>query len=764
MGCIRVEKITEYLCEPIHRCLKDQDPYVRKTAAICVSKLYEISPKMVEDQGFLATLSEMISDANPTVVANAVAAFSEIAEMSGKDSLFFEITPTVLNKLLAALNECSEWGQVYILDSLTRYTPVDEREAENTIERILPRLQHANAAVVLSAVKIIMKYLTSIHNEETVNSLSRKLAPPLVTLLSSQPEIQYVALRNINLILQKRPDILSHEINVFFCQYDDPIYVKMEKLEIMVRLASDRNIDQVLMEMKEYATEVDVEFMRRAVRAIGRCAIRLEKSAEKCINTLLQLIQTRVQYVVQESIIVIKDIFRRYPNRYESVIATLCENLKSLDEPEARASMIWILGEYADRIDNADELLKSFLTAFPDEPPQVQMQLLTATVKLFLKRPSGTQELVQNVLNMATEESDNPDLRDRGFVYWRLLANDPNAAKKVVLSERPLIKDDTHFLEPALLDQLIDNLGTLASIYHKPVESFVVPRKPGLEIESDDSETETDSEEESGDVDFLGGEVSGSTNTPVDALTASMSDDIFGAEASPIKLLPVVHQDAQVTIRAKFCREEGEAKLKLQFVSSSPLATSQYAIQLNRNTFGVMHATQSIELGSVGAGEVKEFKLPLIVTPKHLDRTRGPSLKVDIAIKDINRGGRVLKFTMDLSFLALCDSSGKLSQQDFTEKWKNLPEDKNVESDITNIICGADEVKAQLEKHNIFTVASRDVAEKTVLFCCLKTMTNMVVLMNISIKPGSSSAHLSVRAAHPAVAPFIESAIKEALC
>lgn len=39
-------------------------------------------------------------------------------------------------------------------------------------------------------------------------------------------------------------------------------------------------------------------------------------------------------YVVQEAIVVIKDVFRKYPNKYESVIATLCENLESLEEPE----------------------------------------------------------------------------------------------------------------------------------------------------------------------------------------------------------------------------------------------------------------------------------------------------------------------------------------------------------------------------------------------------------------------------------------------
>jgi vesicle coat complex subunit len=260
----------------------------------------------------------------------------------------------------------------------------------------------------------------------------------VVTLLSSEPEVQYVALRNINLIVQKRPAILvgavalccgcvmffwkalktlldtmavvaqAANIKVFFVKYNDPIFVKLEKLDVMIRLATDANISQVLAELKEYATEVDVDFVRKAVRAIGRCAIKVEGSAHKCVDTLLDLITTKVNYVVQEAIVVIKDIFRKYPNKYENIIGTLCENLDSLDEPDAKAAMIWIVGEYAERIENADELLASFLENFAEESAQVQLQLLTSIVKLFLKRPSGTQELVQKVLGLSTQASSWP--------------------------------------------------------------------------------------------------------------------------------------------------------------------------------------------------------------------------------------------------------------------------------------------------------------------------------------------------------------------
>jgi len=55
-----------------------------------------------------------------------------------------------------------------------------------------------------------------------------------------------------------------------------------------------------------YASEVDVDFVRKAVRAIGQVAIKIESAAERCVGVLMDLIETRVSYVVQEAVIVIK--------------------------------------------------------------------------------------------------------------------------------------------------------------------------------------------------------------------------------------------------------------------------------------------------------------------------------------------------------------------------------------------------------------------------------------------------------------------------
>jgi AP-1 complex subunit beta-1 len=191
-----------------------------------------------------------------------------------------------------------------------------------------------------------------------------------VTLISSPPEVQYVALRNIDLILQKEPDILSKELRVFFCKYNDPSYIKFEKLEIMVRISNEKNVEQLLSELKEYALEVDMDIVKRAVKAIGQVAIKIETATEKCVQTLLELIDTKVNYVVQEAIVVIKDIFRKYPG-YEGIIPKLCQCIEDLDDPHARGSLIWIVGEYAEKISNAGDILAGFVDGFQEEFTQV---------------------------------------------------------------------------------------------------------------------------------------------------------------------------------------------------------------------------------------------------------------------------------------------------------------------------------------------------------------------------------------------------------
>ncbi|KAI0818565.1 Adaptor protein complex beta subunit [Irpex lacteus] len=473
MSYIPIPVVLDPLTEQLRHCLKDRDPYVRKTAAISVAKLYTADPRKAEKGGFVEMLRDLLLDSNATVVSNAVAALTEIGDR--QDGVTFRLNLTVANKLLTALGESSEWGQIYILDSLLRYVPERHEDAELMAERVVVQLGHANSAVVLTSIKVLLYLMNYMENRKLIDYLCKKMGPPLVTILSSGPEVQYVALRNILLIIQRRPSVLKNDVKVFFCKYNDPIYVKLAKLEIMYRLAREENAREVLAELQEYASEVDIDFVRKSVRAIGRVAIKVEAAADACIKALLELIETKVTYVVQEAVIVIKDVFRRYPGKYEGIIPVLCENLDALDEPESKAAMVWIIGQFANRIENADELMDDLTFGFMDEPVEVQLALLTASVKLFIYKSQSetSKNIVHKVLKWATEEVDNPDLRDRGFMYWRMLAINPTVAGEIVLAEKPAITNDSDRMDRGALDQLLLHTATLGSIYHKNPETFI---------------------------------------------------------------------------------------------------------------------------------------------------------------------------------------------------------------------------------------------------------------------------------------------------
>ena len=489
MGCLGVEEIMQFLCDPLKDALNDKDPYVRKTGALCVAKIYDINAQLAEDQfGFVEKIQGMLEEeTNAMVLANCIAALIEISTTKGKDIL--NINWQKCRHLMSALHENNEWTQIYILEGISRYNPIKQDEINEMIERVIPCVSHSNAGVVLSVIKILIRLLDSVENPETIRNVCKKITPSLVTLLSSEPEIQYVALKNINILIQKRPIIFEKDIKIFFSSFTEPLYNKLEKLDILYKLVSMNNIDIVLNELREYASDVDIQFVRKSVKLIGQCAIKLEKAAQRCVEALVELVKTQISFVIQEAIICLRDIFRRYPNTFEGAMTIINENLRKLDDPEAKAALIWIIGEYSDRIEGAESQLIKFIDNLKEEPYIIQINILDSATKTFLKCQSDeSYNILNQVFDFCTKECENPDVRDRGYMYYRLMSINPELASKVILTEKPKINEDASGFDDNLLIVLMDNLGTLSTIYEKPPEIFV--KKTKEKFFEDDNEGE----------------------------------------------------------------------------------------------------------------------------------------------------------------------------------------------------------------------------------------------------------------------------------
>lgn len=201
----------------------------------------------------------------------------------------------------------------------------------------------------------------------------------------------------------------------------------------------------------------------------------------------------------------------------------MCNVMDLLDEAQSRACIIWLIGEHSSIIDNAGELLELFVDTYHDEKPYVQLQLLTASIKLFLKCPEKGKNLVTIILTLATAETLSVDIRDRAFLlflifiiicrYWRLLSSAPETAKRVVLAVKPpMALHYEEVMDDDLLYTMLEELGSVSSVYYQPAESFIHPTcgpspvhtsSPIPDEEMDVGESD-DEDSDSDDIDIFG--------------------------------------------------------------------------------------------------------------------------------------------------------------------------------------------------------------------------------------------------------------------
>ncbi len=79
MGCLKVQKLNEYLIDPLSQAINDAEPYVRKTAVLCIAKVYEVSPDLVDESGLIKQLQILLEkEGNAFVLANLILALNEI--------------------------------------------------------------------------------------------------------------------------------------------------------------------------------------------------------------------------------------------------------------------------------------------------------------------------------------------------------------------------------------------------------------------------------------------------------------------------------------------------------------------------------------------------------------------------------------------------------------------------------------------------------------------------------------------------------------
>ncbi|KAM4572234.1 AP-3 complex subunit beta-2 isoform 5-T5 [Odontesthes bonariensis] len=494
LSSIRVTIIVPIMMLAIKEAASDMSPYVRKTAAHAIPKLYSLDPEQ-KDQ-LIEVIEKLLADKTTLVAGSVVMAFEEVCPER------IDLIHKNYRKLCNLLIDVEEWGQVVIINMLTRYARTqflnpnineslleeggggdktfygsdedededEEEENEKKVEaaalakrkpyvmdpdhRLLlrntkPLLQSRNAAVVMAVAQL---YFHLAPKAEV-----GVIAKALVRLLRSHSEVQYVVLQNVATMTIKRRGMFEPYLKSFYIRSTDPTQIKILKLEVLTNLANETNISTILREFQTYIKSMDKDFVAATIQAIGRCATNIGEVRDTCLNGLVQLLSNRDELVVAESVVVIKKLLQMQPEKHSDIIKHMAKLTDNIQVPMARASILWLIGEYCEHVPKiAPDVLRKMAKSFTSEEDIVKLQIINLAAKLYLTNSKQTKLLTQYVLNLAKYDQ-NYDIRDRArFIRQLIVPTEKSGAlskyaKKLFLALKPApvlespFKDRDHF-------------------------------------------------------------------------------------------------------------------------------------------------------------------------------------------------------------------------------------------------------------------------------------------------------------------------------
>ncbi|XP_072517807.1 AP-3 complex subunit beta-1 isoform X2 [Salminus brasiliensis] len=496
LSSIRVPIIVPIMMLAIKEAATDLSPYVRKTSAHAIQKLYSLDADQKEH--LIEVIEKLLKDKSTLVAGSVVMAFEEVCPER------IDLIHKNYRKLCNLLMDVEEWGQVVIINMLTRYARTqfvspwredgvfeensdkafydsDEEKKEGAAQtkpyvmdpdhRLLlrctkPLLQSRNTAVVMCVAQLYW-HLAPKHEVSIVTK-------SLVRLLRSHREVQYVVLQNIATMSIQRKGMFEPFMKSFYVRSTDATHIKTLKLEILTNLANEANISTILREFQTYVKSQDKAFAAATIQAIGRCATNISEITDACLNGLVLLLSNRDETVVAESVVVIKKLLQTQPSQHSDIIKHMAKLFDNITVPMARASILWLIGEYCEHVPKiAPDVLRKMAKTFTSEEDIVKLQTVNLAAKLYLTNSKQTKLLTQYILNLGKYDQ-NYDIRDRTrFIRQLIVPNEKSGAlskyaRRILLAPKP-----APVLQSAFKDRDRFQLGTLSHTLNSKATGYL---------------------------------------------------------------------------------------------------------------------------------------------------------------------------------------------------------------------------------------------------------------------------------------------------
>lgn len=370
-------------------------------------------------------------------------------------------------------------------------------------------------------------------------------------------------------------------------------------------------------------------------------------------------------------------------------------------------------------------------------------------------------------------------MRDRAYIYWRLLSTDPEAAKDVVLAEKPVISDDSNQLDSSLLDELLANISTLSSVYHKPPEAFIsrvkaAPRADDEEFADAGEAGYSESPSQGVDGASPSSSTGTSSNVPVKqpAAPAPIPDllgDLMGLDNALVPVdeptalsgppLPVVLPSTTgqgLQISAQLVRRDGQIFYDISFENGTQSVLDGFMIQFNKNTFGLA-AGGPLQVTPLQPGASARTLLPMVFSQNV--SPGAPNSLLQVAVK--NNQQPVWYFSDKGSLHVFFGEDGKMERTSFLEAWKSLPDDNEFSKEYPNsVINSIDATIEHLAASNVFFIAKRKNANMDVLYLSAKIPRGIPFLIELTAAVGVPGAKCAVKTPNKEFVPLFFEAME----
>ncbi len=419
--------LVQYTSQPVVRGLTDSSAYVRRVAVMSCIKIHQLTPDVIHEHDIIDQLYSMVRDPDPIVVTNCLCALQEI--LKSEDGIV--VNKSMAHYLLNRLNIFTDWGLTQVLDLMKKYHPKTEDETLDIMNVVDSYLKHANSAVVIAALGYFLCLVRDMpHLKSEVHT--RASGQVLHFISGANPELTFLLLQFVQSILPQHRDIYETNFRSFFCKYNEPLYVKQKKIEMLPMLITDDNVTEILDELSMYCSDITPILSHDAINALGQVATRSNEYFKVCVQKLLSLLDLHVDYVTCNVLSVFQGLDFRTHGCLQEMIDVLPKVTDQVVDDDGRSAILWLLGEYGEHLADSPYMLEEYIDGVADESSiQLRLHLLTASVKMLLKCPAECQEMVGHLFEVCMH-SEDIDVRDRASFYYHLLQTDCQLAKSII--------------------------------------------------------------------------------------------------------------------------------------------------------------------------------------------------------------------------------------------------------------------------------------------------------------------------------------------